>query len=948
MALRKEQIISISKEENIKQIKCLDLSSMNLHSGFKLLLELLGTRLFILSLKSNNFPDINISLGFTNLRKLDLSTNLISNVGPPELWESMPSLKVLYLHDNLINSWDDLKSLSQMPRVMHITLFNNPCIHFEGYREYLICKLPSLLALDFLIATEEERKGYFTPNLLNAKVWIQDTMDMNSFHNHIYKLKRRWEKVSPAIRIQSLWRKYLVKKHIGSYVSERDKSAILIQKHVRGWLLRNSLRKDLESLLRETNNEELLYPPEEFIEIKAARKIEEVYINVYKKTKEEKKKRNLAATKFQTMFRTWKNSRYGLPILEGTKIYVFKSQQRTFICLLKALSQLTEEYHPAYSITDRMVPEFFERKLPKENYSFSDLFSRIKTCKTLKVVRFPDLELFEYKLVPLIQMLQWIPYAKFANNHESKTLSEISVSSLYHHTEYLSYLKKLKTRGCPFTREERKKYQSLELELDDYLDLVEFEAPSKEFLQKLFMLVLAYNKTASNKDCPIFLPLFQVLVNRVNAACTIQAHWRGYRVRKSLPLIQEVLMRRAVFCIQRWWRFVKFHRRLLFLSHLHRSLKEIEEPVLYIQEHLFQNLTVTSSSLDFPEQDFDFYIQENEVFLVLGETGRLLPKWFNLDFEVSDSKFLGLSSDEEKTLQAIVLSGAFVDIKNLYSEVASKPLVSDASLKFIKLKYNTLEDARRRAAIVFLKTLDHKTNTYVPVFSKSMLEHPFLMSKLRKIWTTKKINPKKPCAATQILSKALEPVYETPITEKREPEPSKPSETFEKVPSYSGSPPPIKPYSSVSHKEVVAQRVKNARETIKKRREQIKATQKAELEAKIDQSKEEKKKLNEIKTTRENAEFREKALKRSFVKAMENKKQVIESEKTFITNFAQARNMMQSIMKKNEYARFKRKSYVETIKKVNQIKEKNKERREIVEALLYERFKTKQRQTAFL
>jgi hypothetical protein len=50
----------------------------------------------------------------------------------------------------------------------------------------------------------------------------------------VYRLKRKWEKCSPAILIQSLWKRYLVRKDIKRFASDRDKSAVLIQKVYRG------------------------------------------------------------------------------------------------------------------------------------------------------------------------------------------------------------------------------------------------------------------------------------------------------------------------------------------------------------------------------------------------------------------------------------------------------------------------------------------------------------------------------------------------------------------------------------------------------------------------------------------------------------------------------------------------------------------------------------------
>ena len=73
------------------------------------------------------------------------------------------------------------------------------------------------------------------------------------------------------------------------------------------------------------------------------------------------------------------------------------------------------------------------------------------------------------------------------------------------------------------TQEEKKKLKKMTLNLDDYLDLVEFEAPSLDFVRELFFMILDYNKAVVSKDLPIFLPIFKIFLDRVKAACTLQA-----------------------------------------------------------------------------------------------------------------------------------------------------------------------------------------------------------------------------------------------------------------------------------------------------------------------------------------------------------------------------------------------------------------------------------------
>ena len=85
MALTREILVSLLKTEDFKSVHTLKLDGMEISSCFKLLLQEFGVSLFLLTLKNNTLSEIDITLGFTNLRKLDLSTNLLVNIGSSDL-----------------------------------------------------------------------------------------------------------------------------------------------------------------------------------------------------------------------------------------------------------------------------------------------------------------------------------------------------------------------------------------------------------------------------------------------------------------------------------------------------------------------------------------------------------------------------------------------------------------------------------------------------------------------------------------------------------------------------------------------------------------------------------------------------------------------------------------------------------------------------------------------
>ena len=95
--------------------------------------------------------------GMRNLRKIDLSGNGIGGLPGREVWETISELKFLYLHNNKIGGWNEVQALVGLPKIMHITLFQNPVCSVPGYRHFLVNSIPSLLALDTFVITDEER-----------------------------------------------------------------------------------------------------------------------------------------------------------------------------------------------------------------------------------------------------------------------------------------------------------------------------------------------------------------------------------------------------------------------------------------------------------------------------------------------------------------------------------------------------------------------------------------------------------------------------------------------------------------------------------------------------------------------------------------------------------------------------------------------------------------------
>ena len=81
--------------------------------------------LMIVYLQNNRISvnDMQKNMGnFHSLQKIDLSFNQIKKLPDQKCFSQLKNLKVLYLHDNLIGTWDDLEHITTIPSLMHLTL----------------------------------------------------------------------------------------------------------------------------------------------------------------------------------------------------------------------------------------------------------------------------------------------------------------------------------------------------------------------------------------------------------------------------------------------------------------------------------------------------------------------------------------------------------------------------------------------------------------------------------------------------------------------------------------------------------------------------------------------------------------------------------------------------------------------------------------------------------
>ena len=143
-------------------------------------------------LSTQEFP---LLATFQNLFKLDLSNNNLKELPNKQTFSHMYSLRILYLHENQITTWEEMSKLTALPSILHITLFDNACSSIEGYRLYMVNSIPTLIALDLHVITDEERiegasfSGYFESQSEHMSLPITDHSKEDSAEKHIFSLE---------------------------------------------------------------------------------------------------------------------------------------------------------------------------------------------------------------------------------------------------------------------------------------------------------------------------------------------------------------------------------------------------------------------------------------------------------------------------------------------------------------------------------------------------------------------------------------------------------------------------------------------------------------------------------------------------------------------------------------------------------------------------------------
>ncbi|CAJ1353300.1 unnamed protein product [Effrenium voratum] len=304
----------------------------------------------------------------------------------------------------------------------------------------------------------------------------------------------------------------------------------------------------------------------------------------------------------------------------------------------------------------------------------------------------------------------------------------------------------------------------------------------------LFMLHFA----GTGGDAPLVRPvpfLPERFVKQAAAALCVQAAWRAHRERCSLScnLRTAATLRRCALCIQRCWRWSLLKRRLELLQGAARAARRVRGVSLYIEERLLIALNLINSVNRYPpllcESSHCFAANtEDEIVLVVhppkhsswkrvkepkeAKAARRaamgLPHWLceaiggQRSTSAEQQQPLSTSSGVPG-LYGLLLQGIAepresdfitVPMPSLEHQARLKPnglqtsgevndpalLASRGVLRWAELRFKSVEQARRRAAILFLCSWSALHREAVPIVPKSMIQNTEVGAAVLRFW----------------------------------------------------------------------------------------------------------------------------------------------------------------------------------------------------------------------
>ncbi|CDW85131.1 leucine-rich repeat and iq domain-containing protein 3 [Stylonychia lemnae] len=760
-----DMILNYTDCKRLQDVLVVSLRSKNLVKCFNVLSQCTNLQVAFLSHnRLSFFQDLNNLQRMNNLVKVNLSHNQIVLLPAFHSLGTLKNLRILMLDHNLIQNWSNLESLTSLSDTLyHLTLSNNPISQVSGYRHYLVTKLSGLKALDEYIITDEERMedvGFglrFRALSPFMRLYIPEFKEDLNAEQHlfqveleIYKLKRLFEKNSPSIRIQSLFRGYKRRVAHSQYFEKRQKSIIYIQKMVRGWLQRLRMKRELRFLMKLQGLEYLTMTNTELMYYNA-RLILEKPFRAYVWRRRAQKLKLKMILRIQTAYRAFKAREFSyikaMRIEEYPVIYFLKEQRAKFRDLIEKTC-----------------------KNLKIQTSFTDIYKNfVSHGSEFCTLRYPDFSEHRYNTLMLVHNLMPSMITKVTKVNSAKLFQNTRRSTKFfmcqfghQKAENIQKLQRLRQRNCGVDIVKMKRIiAERNKNYDHYQDFDSFFFPNLNFAKALINTVKDFNRFSPEKQVLMF---FKYPLIKVQAAITIQTAFRHYLWRKNentFKLIEQIIENRASLCLQSRWKNLKVTRRFKFLHNLKIYLEKIDSNVIYLEEQIYLQLptiiqNINSRSTKFTDQFIKYQFDSSTHAILINNYKNprfefsILPRW------VFDPKLETISkADDSITPIGIKIKNSVElyddDIMALihytdgnidsslkdYNQIANyvnKTIDLKKGLKFIEISCSNVLEAKRRAMTIALLTFLLKNQVFIQVFTQKQIEEGFFLNRLRDLW----------------------------------------------------------------------------------------------------------------------------------------------------------------------------------------------------------------------
>lgn len=228
----------------------------------------------VLNLQQNSLKDLAPIVGMgRTLRVLNVAQNELATLPDVDFWSNFRCLTMCFLSQNSLSSWTDVQGLEACSgSLLWLTLANNPLMWLKNARSFIVNKLPFLKALDNFVTTDQEvvqharsttRFGAQAPRLsitrLAMPLEFENDDDALRYASETEAIVARlYADNSPSVRAQKLIRGYLSRR--ANFPRFRDVRGLIIhvQKHIRGFLLRQLIKRHICDLVTANGESKLL------------------------------------------------------------------------------------------------------------------------------------------------------------------------------------------------------------------------------------------------------------------------------------------------------------------------------------------------------------------------------------------------------------------------------------------------------------------------------------------------------------------------------------------------------------------------------------------------------------------------------------------------------------------------------------------------------------------